>query len=77
MKIGRIAAGIILLIIVVAAGVLLVQPTTPPMAVQAQAPEENPKAEKILAIAVERNINGEVTSGEVQVRFEDPDELPE
>jgi len=77
MKKGRIVAGIILLIIVVAAGVLFVQSTTSPMAVRAQEPAENPKAEKILEISVERNINGEVTSGEVQVRFEDPDSLPE
>jgi hypothetical protein len=77
MKKGRIIAGIILLIIVVVAGVLFVQSTTPPMAVRAQEPAENPKTEKILEIAVERNINGEVTSGAVQIRFEDPDNLPE
>ncbi len=47
------------------------------MAVRAEQPVENPKAEKILEIAVERNINGEVTSVNVEVRFEDPDRLPD
>jgi hypothetical protein len=37
----------------------------------------NPKTEKILEIEVEWNINGEVVSGDVQVRFEDPEGLPE
>jgi len=77
MKKGRIAAGIIFLAVVVAAGVVFVQSTTSTMAVLAQKPAVNPKGEKILEIAVERNINGEVISGEVQVRFEDPDNLPE
>ena len=46
------------------------------MAVRAQEPVENPKTEKVLEITVERNINGEVTSGEVHVSFDDPDNLP-
>ncbi|MFC1997892.1 hypothetical protein ACFLXI_09890, partial [Chloroflexota bacterium] len=69
--------GMTVLVLVIAAGVLLTQSATPPMAVRAQEPGENPKAEKILEIAVERNINGEVVSGEVQVGFEDPEVLPE
>ena len=76
MKRNWIVTGFTLLILAGAAGFLLVQSTTPPVAVSAQEPVERPKAEKILEIAVEKNINGEVTSGQVQVRFEDPETLP-
>ena len=77
MKRAWFISGITLLILLIVAGFILIQSTTSPIAVRAQEPEENPRAEKILEIVVERNINGEVTSGEVQVRFEDPDDLPE
>ena len=65
-----------LLVLAGAAGFLLAQSTTPPIAVNAQKPVDQPKAEKVLEIAVEKNINGEITSGQVQVRFEDPETLP-
>ena len=77
MKRGWIVAIFILLVLMGAAGFIMVQSTTLPVAASAQEPVEPPKAEKIMEIAIERNINGEVTSGEVQVRFADPDNLPD
>jgi hypothetical protein len=65
-----------LLVLLGAAGILLNQAIYLPMAVRAQEPDEKPKAEKIIEIAVEKNLNGEITSGTVQVRFDDPAELP-
>ena len=69
-------AGFILLVLGVGVGFLLQQSTTPSAAASAQEPTEPGKAEKVLEIAVEKNINGEITSGHVQIRFEDPETLP-
>ena len=65
-----------MLVLLGATGVLLRQAIVSPMAVRAQEPDEKPKAEKILEIVVEKNVNGEMTAGTVQVRFDDPAELP-
>jgi hypothetical protein len=42
---------------------------------RAQAPSGPP--ERVMVIAVEKNENGQVTSGQVQVRFQDPGALPD
>ena len=76
MKRNWFISGSILLVLVSIAGAILIQSKVQQGAALAQELVQNPKAEKILAIAVERNIDGEITSGEVQVSFEDPANLP-
>lgn len=50
--------------------------TYQPAAVSAQGAEKPGKHEKVIEIAVEKNVNGEITSGEVTITFDDPAILP-
>ena len=65
-----------LLILLGVAAFALTQTYQPTTAVSAQGAEEPGKHERVIEIAVEKNVNGEVTSGEVTVTFDDPENLP-
>jgi len=69
--------GLILFIAIfgVSAFILTKDKPSPELA-SAQTIDEGVKHEKIIEIAVEKNINGEITSGEVLITFEDPSTLP-
>jgi hypothetical protein len=76
MKKILILCGFTLLILLGVAAIVFIQAYNPPAAVSAQGVEEPVKHEKVIEIAVEKNVNGVVTSGEVTVTFDDPENLP-
>ena len=76
MKKILILGSFLLLIILGVAAFALTQTYLPTTAVSAQGAEEPEKHERVIEIAVEKNVNGEVTSGEVTITFEDPEILP-
>jgi len=66
---------IILVLILVTASILLQQTNAPTETASAQI-EETKKHERIVEITIEKNVNGEITSGDVLITFEDPPILP-
>ena len=67
---------ILLLVVLGASAFILSQGNHLPDIARAQTSDDQIKHEKIIEIAVEKNINGEITSGEVLITFEDPATLP-
>jgi hypothetical protein len=76
MKKILILGSFVLLITLGIAAFILVQTYQPATTVSAQGADEPGKHEKVIEIAVEKNVNGEVTSGEVTITFDDPAILP-
>jgi hypothetical protein len=76
MKKILILVSFLLLIILGVAAFALTQTYQPTTAVSAQGADEPGKHEKVIEIAVEKNVNGEITSGEVTITFDDPEILP-
>jgi hypothetical protein len=75
MKKVLILGGFLALITLIVAVLFLTQPYSPAVTVSAQE-DEPEKPERVMEIAIEKIINGEVTSGVVRITFEDPDTLP-
>lgn len=76
MKKILVLGGLLLLILLGAAGYTLAQGERHTVVPVVQNAGEPGKTEKEIVIAVEENINGEVTAGEVTVTFADPPILP-
>ncbi len=68
--------GFLFLILLGVVALVLAQTYQPATAVSAQGVDEPGKHEKVIEIAVEKNVNGEITSGEVTITFDDPPLLP-
>jgi hypothetical protein len=62
--------------VVVMLSLLAVLVMTRPDAFTSSVQAEDGRPERVMVIAVEKIVNGERVAGELQVRFEDPDDLP-
>ena len=71
-----IPGSIVFLTLLIVIGFLLIQANQPAAIVEAQGKDVPGKRQKVIEIAVESNIDGEVKSGEVTLTFDDPAALP-
>ena len=66
----------LVIILIAASTFFLMREDSPSQTASAQSEDDTKKHEKVIEIAIEKNINGEITSGEIMMTFEDPPTLP-